>query len=124
MTQNITSSEHQDYDCLFGGSTSPVVTGAEILTKGQKLKRGAVLGYVPASKKLVLVDKTAVGISREPYAVLANDTDATDTDVIVTVYYTGEFNTSHLTFAPGTVASDLKYEAVIRNLYFNNVVKG
>ncbi|MBX9866068.1 MAG: head decoration protein [Burkholderiales bacterium] len=124
MTQDVTTSQRQDYDGLFSGATCPVITGTEILTKGQNLKRGAVLGLVPSTQKMVLVNKSAVDDSKNPYAVLAEDVDATAADVIIPVYYSGEFNVSHLTFAAGTAAADMKHSARLLQLFFNNVTKG
>lgn len=124
MTKNVTTSERQDYDGLFSGATCEVVTGTEILTKGLNLKRGAVLGLSPTTEKMVLVDKAALDDSKNPWAILAEDADATASDVIIPVYYSGEFNVSHLTFAAGTTAAEMKHPARRMKLFFNNVMKG
>lgn len=124
MTKQTYTSEHQDYDGLFSGATCPIVTGTETLAKGQNLKRGAVLGLVGSTQELVLVNKSSPDGSGTPFAVLAEDTNATDAKAVIPVYYSGEFNVSHLTFAAGTTAADLKHSARLVQLFFNNVMKG
>lgn len=97
-------SNKREFDNLRAG-TCPQITDSGILASGQELKRGAVLGL--ADGKLKLVDKAAADASKEPYAVLAEDTNSTSGDTTCAVYYTGEFNRNALSFAAGTTADDV-----------------
>jgi len=95
-----------DYDNLFvTGSGFPIVTDAVIIASGNKLARGTVLGIVTASGKAVAVDSSKNTGVELPYAVLANDTDATAADVLAPIYLTGEYNGHKLIFG-GSDTSD------------------
>lgn len=85
-------------DNLFAGGVQPVVTDAVTLVVGASYVRGAVLGIVTASGEAVTVDSAAVDGSQVPYAVLAEDVDATSAAAPAAIYLTGEFNEGKLTF--------------------------
>ena len=87
-------------DRLVAGLTQ-LVSETLPLAQGQALPRGAVLGRVTASGKLTLSTAAATDGSQVPYGVLADDADATLTDVLCGVYVKGEFNQNALTFGAG-----------------------
>lgn len=122
--QNNFSTEHQDYDNLFTDATVKPTTGTEILVKGNKLSRGAVLGYVTTTNRVTIVNKAAVDSSKTVYCVLAEDVDATDGDKQVPVYYSGGFNVRNLTFGGADTYTDHKLDARMVQIFFNNVMKG
>lgn len=97
-----------------------MVTDVGTIVSGQGLlARGTVLGKITASGKLAICDKAASGTGcNVPFAVLANETDATSADKTATVYIMGAFNASSLIFAAGTVVADVKDLARDKNMYF------
>lgn len=103
------------YDNLRAG-TYPQKSSSGILAAGQNLKRGAVLGL--ASGKLKLLDKSAADESKNPYAILAEDTDAMTNEKTCPIYFTGDFNKKALVFAIGTVAEDVEVAARKIGLFF------
>lgn len=83
----------------------PLVTEPGLLAAGQNLKRGAVLGRISASGKVVLSLDAANDGSEVPYGILADDeADATAGDLGVTVYLSGQFHAPNLTFGAGHLA--------------------
>lgn len=87
----------------------PVVTDTVNLKAGAAYSRGTVLGIITADDKAVDVDSTKTDGSQAPYAILAEDTDATDGDIVAPVYMTGEFNAAALTFGgTDTIATHKK----------------
>jgi len=100
---DLNSSESVTRDNLFAGTqTMPVVSGAETVVSGSGVVvRGSVMGRITTGgkiNKIKLVDATSVDGSEAAYCIMAETVDATSADVVAQVYYTGEFNTSALTF--------------------------
>ena len=69
-----------------------LVSGAGALVKG------TVLGRITTGGKFKTVNTANSDGSEAPYAVLAEDADATSADTLATVYLTGSFNQAALTF--------------------------
>lgn len=91
------SSDTYNPDRLLGGTTYGVVARPVKVIMGQNLVRGAVLGKITASQKCNLSLSAAVDGSQTPYAILAEDCDATAADKDTIAYTAGEFNESRLT---------------------------
>lgn len=121
---NVFTNDHQNYDNLLTEATVKYTTGSEILVKGNKLKRGAVLGYNSTNDKVTLVNKAATDTSKSVYCILAEDVDATDKDMVVPVYYSGGFNTRNLTFGGSDTYKDHKLSARQVAIFFNNIPRG
>jgi Bacteriophage lambda head decoration protein D len=95
-------------DNLIAGETS-LVSDAVTVASSAALTRGAVLGKITASGKLILSASAAVDGSQTPYAVLAEDCDASSGDVTnVAVYIKGELNENALSFGAGHDATTVK----------------
>lgn len=94
-------------DALFSGDLKAVSIKATILT-GQVITRGAVLGTVTASGKMILSLSAAGDGSQVPNAILAEDVDATAADVEAMVYLTGEFNVDALTIGTAHTAASIR----------------
>lgn len=92
-------------DNLFAGGVQPVVTDGITIKLGENLTRGTVLGVVTASGEAVAVDSAATDGSEVPYAILQEDVDASSAAAPGSIYLTGEFNESALTFG-GTDTAD------------------
>lgn len=110
----LTVFQTNNHDSLFGGNF-PVETAEAVLASGENLARGTVLGKITASGKLVIVNTAGTDDGRRtPYAVLAEDTDASGGDKTVSVYLTGSFNEDKLIFGgTDTVAT---HKDALRNL--------
>ena len=102
-------------DNLFGGDF-PVVTSPETILSGAgSLARGAVLGRVTASGKLVLVNSAGTDDGRRtPYGILLEAVDATSADKPAAVALSGEFNSSKLVFGGTDTAAT--HKAALRDL--------
>jgi hypothetical protein len=75
------------------------------------------------SGKCKLIDKAAVDGSAEPYAVLAQASDASGGDVThAPVYLSGEFSSAALSFAPGTVVADVLAKMRALSMYVKTIV--
>lgn len=101
-------------DSLFAGQVMPVVTGPVTVAAGNRLTRGTVLGQVTATGACVAVDSAATDGSEAPYAVLAQDVDATAQDTAAAAYLTGEFNQDALIF--GGADTLATHKAALRRL--------
>ncbi len=101
----------------------PLKTEAIILAKGQKLKRGSVLGRIKATGKFVLSRKTLDGAavnsdgSETPLRILAEDVDASDKDQVTIAYRTGSFLKQGLTLHESHSYSDIKYDLEARSIF-------
>lgn len=92
-------------DSLHAGDF-PIRTRKVTIITGQNLVRGAVLGKITASGKFNLSASAAADGSQVPFAVLAEDVDATAADKEAVAYVSGDFNSTALTLGAGhTVAS-------------------
>lgn len=95
-------------DRLVAGQNVRLVADGGTLASGQNLTRGALLGKITASGALALSLAAASDGSEVPYAILAEDTDASAGDKVCTVYLAGEFNPNVMTFGTGHTASSVK----------------
>ena len=93
-------------DNLFAGEF-PVVQHLETITGGASLTRGAVLGCITASGLYCLSAAAASDGSQKPVAILAEDVNATATDVRAVVYHSGVFNSNALTYGEGHTAASV-----------------
>lgn len=87
----------------------PLVTEGGTIASGQNIKRGALLGKITSSGKLVLSLAAAEDGSETPYAVLADEeVNASAGDVGATWYLTGQFNAANLTIGTGHTAASVR----------------
>lgn len=107
------STETYTPDRLHAGDF-PIVTAAGTILSGNNLTRGTVLGKITASGKLIAVDSAAADGSQTPYAILAQDTDASGADTTAPLYLSGEFNEGELTFGGADTADT--HRAALRDL--------
>jgi hypothetical protein len=95
-------------DRLIAGVNIGPVTDGGTLVSGQNLIRGALLGKITASGKLTLALSASSDGSQTPYAILAEDTNASAGDAACTIYTVGEFNPNAMTFGTGITAASAK----------------
>lgn len=108
-------------DNLLSGTEFPALTKAAVLKSGQNLSRGAVLGVVTASGKLLLNSKAAIDGSADAIYILAEDCDATSADAPCVVYETGIFNPAALSFTSGTVVADATASLRSRSIFLRTI---
>ena len=100
------SSTSIDPDNLLAGDTPKPKTVSAILTKGEVVVRGHVLGRVTADGKLLICLNAATDGSEVPRAIAAEAMDATDPEKKMLVFVEGEFNQDRLTFGAGTTIAN------------------
>lgn len=94
-------------DRLIAGE-SHIATRSFVLQAGQVLPRGAVVGTVTASGKLVLSTQAASDGSQNPIGILADSYDSTVGDLAgCAVYERGEFNENAITLGAGWTVTNV-----------------
>lgn len=112
------STETNNEDGLIA-SGFPLRTTSVVVSTGQNLTRGAVLGRKDADGQYILSDSGAADGSEAIRAILAEDVDATAADKTAVAYLTGTFNQHKLTFGPGHDPATVATQNAMadRNLY-------
>lgn len=99
-------------DNLIAGSEVSLLVEEITIEKGQNLKRGSVLGVVTETGLCKQVKSDATDGSNVAYAILADDTDATEENKKASVYICGYFNSTALLLPSGeeikTYKTDLR----------------
>lgn len=112
-----------NYDNLIAGGVAPKVTDGVTLASGQVYTRGTVLGVVTASGEATIVDSAQTDGSETPYAILAEDVDATEAAQAGPVYLTGEFNELALTFGGTDTADDHRTALRDKGIFLKKNIK-
>ncbi|WP_252090434.1 head decoration protein [Pseudomonas sp. MWU13-3659] len=86
----------------------PIVMDAAVIAAGQKLRRGAVLGQITASKEYQLSKAAADDGSQVPSVILDQDVDTTEGAKSAPVRLTGQVLGSQLTFGEGVTLAAAK----------------
>lgn len=105
------------HDSLLAGDELPFLTKSVTVAKGQRLKRGSVLGLDKAGKAR-LSAKGATDGSQVPRYVLVTDLNAGGADLQAVVYKMGVFNKASLIFGADTKADDFELALEDRNIHF------
>ncbi len=103
----------------------PIVTEKQTILSGTgSLTAGAVLAQDSGnSNKLVLVNDASIDTaSREPYAVLAHDADASAADAEATVYLAAHLNGKELTFGGDDTVADHKAALRTKGIFITDNV--
>lgn len=104
-----------EYDGLIGGDQPALFTKNVVIASGAgKLARGAVLGQITASMQYKMVNSASQDGSQVAKAVLVYPVDATESDVVGTVYWSGLFNREKLIFGGTDTAKT--HENELRNV--------
>lgn len=104
---------------LFAGTEIPALTTSITIASGQgELGVGAVIGVVTVNGKGKLVNKTSTDGSEVARYVLAENIDATNSDVEAVVYKTGIFNYDVLYVAEGDAVEDHAEELREVNIHY------
>jgi hypothetical protein len=101
----------------------PLIDDPCVIAAGQVLERGAVLGRVTASKKLVLSLAAANDGSQVPYGILPFDVEAAVEDKNAAVYVAGgRFVTGALILGAGHTIASVKTAFEGKPIFFVDVV--
>jgi hypothetical protein len=110
-------SETFNYENLIAGAQKHLVNLPATIILGQNIVRGTLLGKITASGKLKLATVEAVDGSQNPFAIAAEDVDATLADTLSTVYVEGEFNDTGVTFDYDENADDWRAACAAVGIY-------
>lgn len=94
-------------DNLFYGA-EPVITESATIAAGEEISRGAVLGKVTEGGALKLSAAGAADGSQTPYAIAADDVDASEEAKRTVVYVKGHFNSRALSLGTGHTVESIK----------------
>lgn len=123
MSPSVSTESFAESDLLAG--SFPLEVESVVVSSGQNLARGAVLGRITVSGEYVLSLSAAGDGSEVIRGVLAEAVDSTGGDVTALAYVTGKFNQNKLTFGtghnPATVAT--QNAMADRNLYLVDSVQ-
>ena len=108
MTANFKTEGVYAPDALLAGNAHLLVARKVTVLTGQVLSRGAVLGTITASGKTILSLAAAADGSQTPDLILAEDVDATDSDVTALAYERGDFNALAATLGTGHTAVSVR----------------
>lgn len=106
-----------EHDTLLGGDQLPFLTKTVTVAKGQRLKRGSVVG-LDKDGKARLSAKGSTDGSQLPRYVLVTDLNTTGAELQGVVYKMGVFNKAALTFGADTKADDFELALEDRNIHF------
>lgn len=106
-----------EFDGLIADTQVPILVTTVVVGAGQLLKRGAVLGIVTDTEKGKLVDGTATDGSQVAKFVLAEDVDATLTDVEALSYKSGQFCLDKLIVASGQSINSFKEQLRVVGIF-------
>lgn len=94
-------------DNLIAGYSDVIAIPITVASGEGVLGRGAVLGKITVGGEYALVNTAGADDGRRTAAaILAEDVDATDADVVTTAYIAGEFNENALDFGGTDDADD------------------
>lgn len=96
-----------DPNGLFAGDY-PRMTRTGTIASGQNLTRGAVLGRITASGKLIRSVAAAADGSQTPVGILTFDVDASGGDKPGHYFVSGEFDGSKLNYGAGHTAATVE----------------
>lgn len=107
MSASFTSDAYTP-DQLSGGNEHLLVGQKVTVITGQNILRGAVLGKITASGKYNLSLSAAADGSEVPDLILAEDCDASGSDVEALAYARGDFNQNALTIGTAHTIASIK----------------
>lgn len=108
-------------DALIAGEF-PRVEMPVVISSGQNLVRGAVVGRITATGEYILSASAAVDGSQTPVGILVQDTDATAADKDASIYRTGIFNPAALTLGAGHTISSIRDGLEAKQIYLKSTI--
>ena len=100
----------------------PMITEELTILTGNNLKRGTVLAKNDITGKCIAVDSSKSDGEQTPFAILAEDVDATAGDKQAAAYLTGEFNSKTLIFGGTDVVDTHKPDLRNLSIFVKNVL--
>lgn len=97
-------------DNLIAGPSDVIAVEVTIASGAGKLSRGSVLGKITATGLCKIVNSAGADDgTKTAYAILAEDVDATSSNVVTSAYVAGEFAEDALTFGGNDTADTHRY---------------
>lgn len=116
------SRETFSYDNLIAGDY-PIVTDRQQIQSGQVLSRGTLLGKHTSGGSvglLRIIDADGTTGTQHPYAILAEDIDASGGAKYGSMYLTGEFNQHQILVDSNDLATDFKDACKAIGIFMKN----
>ena len=110
------------YDELLAGPEIPVLTKNIKLQSGTTYKRGMLISLVKTEGEAAATEigkQTATGEVAE--YVLMRDADATEAEIVGTVYVKGRFNREKIILADGDTVEAHEAELRLRDIHFTTL---
>lgn len=111
-------------DALIAGNADLLVHQPITLISGQNLLRGAVLGKITASGKYNLSLSAAGDGSQTPFAILAEDCNASGGDKVTVAYFRGDFRADKLILGASHTLASIKQGLRDKNIEIVDVQGG
>jgi hypothetical protein len=111
------ASTSMDYDQLIAGHKPPAKAVPIVLTDGETVVRGSVLGQVTTNEKYLVSLAAATDGSEVARAIAAVAASPSGADETILAYVEGEFNQDELTFGTGKTIANSKQELMDKNIY-------
>lgn len=124
MTAQVASFKSDTYtpDRLIASNAASLLGEKGTLLAGQNLLRGALLGRITASGKLVLSLSAAGDGSQTPVAILADDCDATAADKECLFYVRGDFNNRAVIYGAAHTFASVKAGLQAKSIWLVDTV--
>ncbi len=90
---------------MYLGNYPLAVRGVTVVSGAGVLVRGTVIGKITSGGKYQTALAAASDGSQTPRLILAEDVDATSADVAAKAYWSGDFDSTKLTFGTGITAA-------------------
>jgi len=116
------STQSTTYENLIAGDQRKIVNVKATIKQGQVITRGTLLGKITASGKLTEAVAAHNDGTQNPYAIAAEDVDATAGDVVTTVYTEGEFNDRAVVYSYTSTADDWRAACQATGIYLRPAV--
>lgn len=117
MTPSFASTSITPDNLLAGDNPQPKIV-SRVLTKGEVVVRGHVMGQTTADGKLLICLNAATDGSESPRFIAAEAYDATAADIDNALFFAeGEFNQDALTFGTGTTIANATQPLMDKNIY-------
>lgn len=111
-------------DGLIAGNANLLVHESITLISGQNLLRGTVLGKITAGGKYNKSLSAAVDGSQTPWAILAEDCDASAGDKVTVAYFRGDFRADKLILGASHTVASIKQGLRDKQIEIINVQTG
>lgn len=111
-------------DGLVAGNSDDLIAESITLISGQNCLRGTVLGKITSGGKYNKSLSAASDGSQTPFAILAEDCDASGGDKVTLAYFRGDFRADKLILGTAHTLASIKQGLRDKNIEIINVQGG